>query len=753
MTRPFQTLTRTALLAATALPALVLATPALAQSAGQPAAQPASAAPAVEEELVIVSARRRDEALQDVPVAVSSVSAAQLEATGAPDITVLQQATPNATIQVARGSNSTLIAFIRGVGQQDPLWGFEPGVGLYVDDVYVARPQGAVLDIFDIQRIEVLRGPQGTLYGRNTIGGAIKYVTRKLSTEPSLRTRVAIGSYGQLDTIVSGSIPLSDTVRVGGAFADYQRDGFGTNVTTGAEHYNKDVTAVRLSAEWEPSDAFFARLAWDRVEDTSNARHGHREAPGAGLTAGVRLLPDVYDTDAGIGSANEVFNQGASLTAEWRLSDSLTLKAISAWREGFTDTVIDFDTNQAVALDVPARYDDEQTSHELQALFDFGRITGVAGLYYLDAEASGAFDTILGAALLTIATSGRVGTESLAAYADVSIDITDALSVSLGGRYTEDTRTGTVYRQNFTGLRSPLFGNAAAVPGLLRSNYTNSRDFSEFSPRVSVSYEFSDDLTAYASYSEGFKSGGFDMRGDAVLTPNTVNGYAPETVNSLEIGLKGSLFNGAANFAGALFRAEYEGQQITRQEATVTGAIASFVDNAGASTIQGFELEGGARFSENLSMTFGIGYTDAQFDEFRSFTVANGVLTPINLAPTAVFQNTPEWNGNLTLAYTRDLRGRGTLDATLGASYRSEYSMFEFPNPLLDQLDPVTLVDAGISWTSPDSVFRAALTGRNLTDERYKVGGYSFPGALFGNVANSFYGPPRTVTLTLSASF
>lgn len=744
------TLARSLLLAATALPAMLVMAPGLA-FAQQADTQASSAEPL--EEVVIVSARRRDEQLQDVPIAVSSISARALDATGAPDITALQQVTPNATVQVARGSNSTLIAFVRGVGQQDPLWGFEPGVGLYVDDVYIARPQGAVLDIFDISRIEVLRGPQGTLYGRNTIGGAIKYVTRPLATEPTARARLSVGSYGQLDVVVAGSTPLSDTFRVGGAFASYDRDGFGRNITTGAEHYDKDVTAARLSAEWTPTDALTFTLSWDRVEDDSNARHGHRVAPGAGLTTGVALLPNEYDTDAGIGNINSVVNEGLSFTASWAVNDSLTLKSITAQREGSSRTVIDFDTNQVPALDVPARYDDEQFSQEFQALFNMGRISGVAGVYYLDATASGAFDTILGAAALTIATSGQVVTESIAAYADVSFQATDQLSLSVGGRFTRDERQGTVYRQNFTGLRSPLFGNAAAVPGLLRSNYTNSREFEEFSPRVSASWQFNDDLTAYAAYSEGFKSGGFDMRGDAVLTPNTVNGYNPEYVNSFEIGLKGNLFGGRVNFAGAIFRAEYEGQQITRQEPTVTGGIASFVDNAGSSTIQGVELEGGARLSDNLSMTFGIGYTDAQFNEFRTNTVVSGVLVPIDLSATAVFQNTPEWNGNVAFTYRRDLGGHGSMDATLTTSYRSEYTMFEFVNPLLDQTDPVTLVDLGLGWNSPDGGLRVALTGRNLTDERYKIGGYSFAGALFGNVQNSFYGAPRTWTLSAQFNF
>lgn len=279
-------------------------------------AQQASEAdgPAIEE--IIVTARRREESLQDVPIAVTAFSAADLERSGATDLTALQQNTPNLTLQVARGSNSTLIAFIRGVGQQDPLWGFEPGVGLYVDDVYIARPQGAVLDIYDIERVEVLRGPQGTLYGRNTVGGAVKYVTRRLGSDPVLSARVNLGTYQQRDVILSGATPVTDTVSLGGAVAVYRRDGFGKNLLTGAEHYNKDVQAFRGSLEWTPSDSLFVRIAGDVLNDDSNPRHGHREAPGSGLATGEGVLPDVYDTRGGIGDRNTVETKGLSALVE-----------------------------------------------------------------------------------------------------------------------------------------------------------------------------------------------------------------------------------------------------------------------------------------------------------------------------------------------------------------------------------------------------------------------------------------------------
>ena len=741
--------------AAAACAASMFAVPAvLAQDA------PSARAGGLEE--ITVTARRREESLQDVPIALSAFSADRILNAGAPDITWLQQSTPNLTLQVARGSNSTLIAFIRGIGQQDPLWGFEPGVGLYVDDVYVARPQGAVLDIYDIERLEVLRGPQGTLYGRNTIGGAIKYVTKSLGNEAYLDTKLTLGTYAQHDFLASGVLPLGDTLSIGGSAAIYRRDGYGENQFTGTQnHYAKSVDAFRMSAEWNPTDTLSFRLAGDYVEDNSDAKHGHREAPGLGLTAGEVVLPDVFDTRGGIGDDNRVRNQGLSLTAAWELTDAITLKSITAYREGQTNTLIDFDTSPAPALDVPGYYEDDQVTQELQFLYEGERLRGVAGLYYLDAHAAGKFDTIVGLLNLTIATSGFVDTTSYAAYADFSYDFTDKLSASLGGRYTSDEKEGGVYRQNFTGLYSPLFGNNAAVPGLVRSDYTNDRTFDQFTPRASVSYEFTETFTTYASYSEGFKSGGFDMRGDVVLTPDTVNGYDPETVQSYEVGAKGTLFDDRLSYNFAAFYADYSDQQITRQQPTVTGSIASFVDNAGASTIQGVELEGTVQFSERLSLNYGVGWTDAEFDKYETFQVITNpapppatLTVPVDLSDTAVFQNTPEWNGNLALNYAQPLQnGWGSLLATLSGSYRDSYYMFEFPNPLIDQNDAYTLVDASIAWTSANDKLRFQLLGRNLTDEEYKIGGYYFPGATFGNIVNSFYGPPRTVSLSASYRF
>jgi len=723
----------------------------------------------VQVEEVVVTARRREEALKDVPVAVSAISGETLEKTGAVDITTLQQSTPNATVQIARGSNSTLISFIRGVGQQDPLWGFEPGVGLYVDDVYVARPQGAVLDVYDVSRIEVLRGPQGTLYGRNTIGGAIKYVTARLGSEPEMVIKGAVGSFNQADLIVTGKAPLTDTFSVGGAFARYTRDGFGENLNTGAEHYNKDVVAGRVSAEWQATPTLFFRLAGDYVKDDSNPRHGYREVQAlnsAGVPiAGGAPLGSVYDTNAGVGDVNKVTTRGAALTAEWEISDLITAKSISAWRDGDTETVIDFDGLPAAILDIPAYYADSQFTQELQLLFTADSWQGVAGVYYLDASAEGAFDTILSQAGIVIGTAGKVDTKSIAVFGDFSIDLSDRLKISVGGRWTQDKKEGTVFRANYLGAtRSPLNGGTVRAPLLLRSNYTNDKTFEQFTPRVSISYDLSDDLTGYLSYSQGFKSGGFDMRGDVILTPATVNGYEPETVSTYEVGLKGSLFDRRLNFASALFHSAYEDQQVTTQ--VPSGAsIASFVDNVGASTMYGAEFEGSLVVTDSLRLTGTVGYIKAEFDEFFRFYPA-GAISPLtgavvpaggatlNIASIAVFQNTPEWSGNLGATWTTDLAG-GQLTITPTASYRGDFSQFEFPSAILDQ-QGYWLYDASVTWTSDTGNLKLGLHGKNLTDEEYRIGGYNFPqtaGVLFGNSVVGFYGPPRTVTATLSVKF
>jgi iron complex outermembrane receptor protein len=737
----------------------LFAAPAMAQDAAP--TTDAQASGSVDE--VVVTARRRDEVLKDVPIAVSAFSQTKLDQLGAQTITTLQQTTPNLTLQSARGSNSTLIAFIRGVGQQDPLWGFDPGVGLYVNDVYYARPQAAVLDIFDVHDIEVLRGPQGTLYGRNTIGGAIKYTSGDIGPDPHLTVRGEAGSYGEQNLILTARMPINDKWGVSGGFGTYHHQGYGENLFTGEDNYDKNVTAARATIEFKPVDNLLLRLSGDFVDDRSHAREGHRESS--------LITPGVYDTFAGATQDNRVETSGTSFLARWDINDALTFKSITAYRQGKTDGAIDFDSLPDPLLDIPAQYRDHQFTQEFQLVFDAERLHGVAGVYYLNANASGAFDTIVQQLIpglpLTILDAGYVKTKSYAAFADVSYDVTDRLEVSVGGRYTKDEKEGHVLRTTYIGLGSPYFGNSSAIFFKANTDYTNERDFDQFTPKASVSYKLTPELTTYASYGKGFKSGGFDMRGDASAYPATVDGYDPETVDSYELGLKGSLLDHRLNFSADVFYSKYNDQQITTQYPGAAG-VASVVDNVGSSTIQGAEFEGSFRLLEELTANVAVGYTDAKFDKYLAFIpgaptvggacaddapsppIATGCFVDVSNARS--FQNTPKWTSYFGFTWNHDLGSAGSIAFTPSASYRSHYQMFELAAPLLDQ-DSYWLYDASLIWTDAKGVYSVGLYGRNLSNEHYKVGGYSFPGAGFGDSVTSYYGNPRTFTVSLQARF
>ena len=374
-------------------PATSPAIPNNAQTADKPAA--------ASDEIIVVTSRRRSELLLNVPIAVTAYSGEQLDRKGALDITDVAATTPNVTLEVSRGTNSTLTPFIRGIGQQDPVAGFEQGVGVYLDDVYLNRPQAAVLDIYDVERIEVLRGPQGTLYGRNTIGGAIKYVTRRIPTDaPHMSIRTNLGTHHQADLIGTVSAPLGSGLAVQIAAARLSNNGFGKNLTTGLRNYNKDVVATRGTIEFAPSDAVFVRLAGDYTWDDSNPRGGHRLIPSlctalCGLTSAA-VPSNVFDTAGGLNDPRQrVRAGGVSLFGEFGINDWLKFRSITAYRRDRSFTPIDFDATAAVDVDVPAIYRNHQFSQEFQLVADKGPLQGVAGVYYLKANAFDVFDVRL----------------------------------------------------------------------------------------------------------------------------------------------------------------------------------------------------------------------------------------------------------------------------------------------------------------------------------------------------------------------
>ncbi|MBJ7437911.1 MAG: TonB-dependent receptor [Sphingopyxis sp.] len=781
--RPFARPLRRAVLASSALSMLAFAPAVFAQEEG------ASADSGDDE--IIVTARRRDERLIDVPVAITAYSGEALAKAGAIDITDIGQTTPNTTLEVSRGTNSTLSAFIRGVGQQDPVSGFEQGVGLYLDDVYLNRPQAAVLDIYDVERIEILRGPQGTLYGRNTIGGAVKYVTKQLPEEFSLKIKGTLGTYDQADLVVTASAPIGDIVRVGGSIARLSRGGFGDNLTTGLENYNKDAWAgrgtVELGGYGEP---VLIRISGDYTKDKSAPRGGHRLIPS--LRTNAPVLDNVFDSRGGlVDPKQEIESYGLAMNVTAELTDTLTLRSISAWRKDTSATPIDFDALPAVDVDVPGFYFNEQISQEFQLLYEGDRLKGLLGFYYLDATADTLFDVRIFNTLagLTAFTEADVDTTTFAVFGDATFDFTEQLSLSVGGRYTWDKREASILRQNYLGGGSPVFGGAGVAFGAPGTDFDGKRSFNKFTPRASLSFKPTPDHTLYASYSQGFKGGGFDPRGVGVNAPDTDgNGtrsdaeiaaflsFRPEQVESYEVGYKGSLMDGAVNVAIAGFYADYTDVQIPGSVACTVSGLPSFcgvVSNAGKATFKGVEFEGRFRLGEDLvaagdrlTLSTALGYIDADYKEY----VSNIGGRPTDVSDFREVQNTPKWTASGTLAYATPI-GDGDLSVGTTLSYRSKTHQFEIPNPYIDQKG-FAMLDASIVYTAPDDRWSIGLFGKNLTDKEYKTSGYTFinvnpttgvpviganglPTSALGTegTLTAFYGNPRQVFVTGTVKF
>ena len=739
------------------------------------------AAPVVDDDnVIVVTARRREESIQDVPLSITAISGEALAKSGTLEITEIAQEVPNLTLEVSRGTNTTLTAFIRGVGQQDPVAGFEAGVGLYVDDIYLNRPQGAVLDIYDVERIEVLRGPQGTLYGRNTIGGAIKYVTAALPDETEIKVRGTYGSYNQADLIVTASTPVSDSLKVGVSGARLSRGGFGDNlVQEGVENYNKDVWGARGTIEFD-NGPLFIRVSGDYVKDNSDPRQGHRLLPGA--FSGAPVLDDVYDTRAGLDVVDqEVEAYGGGLTIAYELNDTMTVKSITGYRKDHSTTPIDFDSLPQADLDVPAIYRNKQFSQELQFLYEGDRLSGVLGAYYLDASAFTAFDVALfttgalpavGLPGLNAQTLGDVDTKTWSIFGDFTYDLTDKFSLSVGGRYTWDKRTSRILRTTFVGGYSDLFPPTDAVPIAVTSDFNGSATFKEFTPRASLSFKPNANHTFYATYSKGFKGGGFDPRGQTSQAPDLDGdgdidyadqyeflSFAPETVDSYEIGWKASLLDDSLFISLAAFKGDYTDVQIPGSvgvDSNGDGISDSFVgitSNAGDADVNGVEFEGRAVVGRNfagpgsrLTFNWALGVLDAKYNTFID-ALGNDV------ADQRVFQNTPDVTVNTGFDLGIPVAS-GIVDFLGSVSLRSDASQFELPGPL-DQ-DGYALVDASIVYTDDSDRWSIGIHGKNLFDQRYIVSGYDFvTGSVLGLEGNltAFYGDPRRVFVTGQVKF
>lgn len=770
------------------------AMPALAQDTAE------EATPAAEGE-ILVTARRREESLQDTPVAISAFSAETLQERQITQTQDLERITPSLQFKPAgqlSGNSASSVVFIRGVGQVDPTAAVDPGVGVYLDEVYLGRAVGGAIDFGDIAGVEVLRGPQGTLFGRNTIGGAILVRTQQPKLgEFSGRARVRGGSENLLEGFGVVNVPLGTTAaaRVSGGFR--KRDGYVIRAVDGLDLGNENRFSLAASLLWEPSSDFDLFLRADYSKQDENGAPFtfagiNEQAPVAAIASvaagcpgatipfapltpgdprfGAPNVPMVNDIrcandfqargpyvnggTAPVESNSEVWGIGA--TANIRLTDVVSVKLITSYRETESRGIRDGDNTPLLLITTDVAAQSAQFSQEVQLQLDFGSVNAIIGGYYFNevtderATVPLAFPPsppVIGSLLAGGPGSrdlqvSRLKTDSVAVFGELAWNITDALEISGGLRYTSD-------RKNYRGTVLNLFPATLPDPNPLPTLATSQggplfifsrpfqQDFSALTGSASIQYRWNDAISTYASYAKSFKSGGYNTRYNAAPAGNLPVPFAEESVTSYEIGAKTNIGRLRLNLAA--FQAEYQDIQLIFRQGVVP-----LLFNAGEARIRGLEAEASLRTSWGLTLDGGISILD---DKIKSITPVPGATATVT--PNDDLPFTPDMQANFGISYAIPLGGDMKLTPRFDGSYQSKITFITGSIPLIEE-DGYFVGNASLTLKL-DNGIEVSGGVNNVFDERYLIQGNASLATL--GYAERIFARPRSWYVQVAASF
>lgn len=670
--------------------------------------------PGLEE--VVVTARRHAESLQDVPMSVAVVSDRDVVLHNISDLRDLDNLVPS-LVQTGPDSNVNPAVAIRGISSDSRNIGFESGVSVYIDGVYTGRPTSFMQDLMDVERIEVLRGPQGTLFGKNTIAGAINIVTRKPGEKPELYAEAQFGNYGLFRQRLSVSGPLVGQT-LSGKFSVYNvdRDGIQTNVVNGKDYWNENNYGGRAQLRVTPSESLDIGLSVDGLREKTRQNvnsvvsgFGANEAPG----------PRDISIDAPVAFERKI--SGAAVNVEYTAGDTV-FTSITAHRANDMEFVSDDDATSAPLLTSHFRDEERQFTQEFRMSSRVSdKFNYVAGLYYYDqrldtnrvvtAPAGGFAPVDLQASIVA-----RVDTEDYAVFAQGDYRFTDALTLTLGLRYTHEKKT---IDMNLQGL--PPFG-------IISLDTVQSKSDDAPSPTISLAYALSAGVNTYFTISRGFKAGGYN----ADFIGNDQLSFDSEEVTNFEAGVKMQAFDDRLRFNLAAYHMNYDNLQVS-----VFRPGAGFViDNAAKANIDGAEVEIEARPGAGFELTAGIGYNQAKFDQFQN-AAGLGVDFDGNDLP-----NAPRWNTSFGAQYSFPIGNGGSFLIRGDYTYRSDY--YSSADNLEDnRVDGYSLVNGVVGFTSADGRWDLQLWGKNLTDKLYANDKGAPLGGLLGS-RSVVYGMPRT---------
>lgn len=731
-------------------------------------------------EEVIVTAQKRVQSLADVPISVAAVSGATIENRGIDSLASLSGSVPNVFITESQ-IDSTIQ--IRGV-QTGANKGFEQSVAMYVDGIYYGRSQLIRLPLIDLDRVEVLRGPQPTLFGKNAIAGGVS-VWSATPTDEFEGKVTASYEWEHEETHLTGMVsgPITDTVsgRLVASWRDL--DGFFTNQVSGKTEAGREETFVRGTLSWDTTDNLSMSIKGEYADFEREGWALELHSPQDNFSAiyqGPFFVEtgENYKNESGPSdSKNEVTNFVYNLDYQW---GEHTITAITGWVEYDTDEFIDVDYSRLILLDGTNQGEDyEQFSQEIRLTSPGGEfIDYIAGVYYHDSELTVTDEIYYGETFLItpfapIADSYTdrhytQDAELWSVFAQFDIHFTDDLTLTVGGRYNDESKSGRRQLDIIAGPTNIGVGIPSPVPGfdnLLEFFYGqlnqyahtvgSDRDESSFDPLANLQYHFSDDIMGYISYAEGSKAGGFDVRGNSlpghpVAVPGTWE-FEDESATNYEIGAK--FFYDRAEFSVAAFHTEYDDLQTQ----IFDGTLNFLVLNASESTIEGVEMDGRYLVTDGLTVYGALGWLDFEYDSFENAQCAYP-MGGTSCSLTGETNNlTPEWSANLGLDYERALGDAMIFDANLNLDYTDEY--YGMAN--LDEnsiQDSYTKVGAVLGLGSADGTWRVSLIADNLTDERIRLQTGAMPlSTTFtggtGIAYDSLYARPRNYTLKLEYSF
>ena len=756
---------------------LLVSTSPAALAQGTPAQAQAVPQQSVGLEDIVVTARRISESLQDTPVAVSAFTSAAIENKFATDIRALAGDVPNVVITNVPGFNAASIG-IRGQSTGDIILTFEPAVAVVVDDFVLAHVQTQLFDLFDIERIEVLRGPQGTLFGKNTVGGVVNVITKRPEPGFSGEVRLGYSSFNTKDVKAAVNIPFTDNLYLRAAGSFQESDGF-YRLTK-----NNDVDGIqgvpgrgqrwpgtryfsgRAKLLWEPSPDTDIMLTYEMLRDRGDSPPSVNETP-PGFLFDVVGFPGIQTTGASpfdtgttlcAGSASaptcvgtldghRVDVDGIYLRGEHNIDGVGGITLVGGWRRVRSELPSDY-TGENAYLFVSTR-EDTRKQYSLEGRFssDFSDVIKftVGAMYWgqtLDANATSFLGFLRFLGDPTALTDPNQSTanykvDSYAVFGEAEYKVADPFSVFLGGRYTKESKDFSV---------RPQVRRSTIATGFW-PEYSDSASFSKPTFRGGYRWEISPGINNYFTYSQGYKSGGYN---EQAMSATSALPFAEETADSFELGFKTETADRRLRVNVAAFYVKYNDLQ--------RDAVVPFLDpitglpgqetrttNAGKAEVKGIELEISAAPVAGLTLGAAVGWQKAKYKEFTTDIDGDGINDDASFLK---LRNAPNWTASANARYEFPPTSWGTVSMNADINYQSEYESTTL-NADFSQGQARTLVGASIGWTDPSERYRVAIFGRNLLDEVYRVSANSVAG-LF-NFTN--YAPPRSFGIEGAVKF